>query len=140
LSIDGRDAYDVGMSNYMIHDDDLTMDFAPRLWDATPGVCCAAFQLGACAHTEAFDPYDYDDDADEAAAEAAAIEATDITDGAPRTAECEWVEYHPDMDGTTGEFGCPRFARHVVTLASDWDGTVTMALCDKHKAMVEVDA
>jgi hypothetical protein len=32
------------------------------LWDATPGVCCAAFQLGACAHTEA-----YDLDEDEAA-------------------------------------------------------------------------
>lgn len=25
----------------------------PRLWDADPGVCCAAFQLGACCHTEA---------------------------------------------------------------------------------------
>jgi hypothetical protein len=24
----------------------------PLLWDATPGVCCAAFQLGACQHTE----------------------------------------------------------------------------------------
>lgn len=34
----------------------------PRLWDATPGVCCAAFQLGACEHTEAYDPYDYDAD------------------------------------------------------------------------------
>lgn len=28
-------------------------DFGPRLWDATPGACCAAYQLGACAHTEA---------------------------------------------------------------------------------------
>lgn len=27
----------------------------PRLWDASPGVCCAAFQLGACCHTEAYD-------------------------------------------------------------------------------------
>jgi hypothetical protein len=27
--------------------------FGPSLWDADPGVCCAAFQLGACAHTEA---------------------------------------------------------------------------------------
>lgn len=34
-------------------------DFGPRLWDATPGVCCAAYQLGACPHTEA---YDYDDE------------------------------------------------------------------------------
>lgn len=25
---------------------------APRLWDADPDVCCAAFQLGACPHTE----------------------------------------------------------------------------------------
>lgn len=25
----------------------------PRLWDADPGVCCAAYQLGACDHTEA---------------------------------------------------------------------------------------
>lgn len=32
----------------------------PRLWDADPDVCCAAFQLGACAHTEARG--DYDDD------------------------------------------------------------------------------
>lgn len=27
----------------------------PRLWDADPDVCCAAFQLGACCHTEAMD-------------------------------------------------------------------------------------
>ena len=27
----------------------------PALWDATPGVCCAAFQLGACEHTESYD-------------------------------------------------------------------------------------
>lgn len=26
------------------------------LWDASEGVCCAYFQLGACAHTEDFDP------------------------------------------------------------------------------------
>lgn len=31
----------------------------PLLWDATPGVCCAAFQLGACAHTEAFSEEDW---------------------------------------------------------------------------------
>ena len=24
----------------------------PALWDASPDVCCAAFQLGACLHTE----------------------------------------------------------------------------------------
>lgn len=27
----------------------------PRLWDAGEGVCCAAYQLGACCHTEADD-------------------------------------------------------------------------------------
>jgi hypothetical protein len=36
--------------------EEMEARFGPRLWDATPGVCCAAFQLGACAHTEAFDP------------------------------------------------------------------------------------
>lgn len=25
----------------------------PELWDADPDVCCAAYQLGACPHTEA---------------------------------------------------------------------------------------
>ena len=30
------------------------------LWDAAPDVCCAAFQLGACAHTEAWDEDDLD--------------------------------------------------------------------------------
>ena len=25
----------------------------PVLWDADPDVCCAAYQLGACSHTEA---------------------------------------------------------------------------------------
>jgi hypothetical protein len=24
----------------------------PKLWDADPDVCCAAYQLGACSHTE----------------------------------------------------------------------------------------
>lgn len=32
----------------------------PRLWDADPEVCCAAFQLGACSHTEAGQPDGYD--------------------------------------------------------------------------------
>ncbi len=27
----------------------------PKLWDADPDVCCAAYQLGACEHTEAWD-------------------------------------------------------------------------------------
>jgi len=30
-----------------------TDTFSPVLWDATPGACCAAYQLGACSHTEA---------------------------------------------------------------------------------------
>lgn len=38
--------------------DELEFGFGPRLWDADPDVCCAAFQLGACAHTEsAYDDY-----------------------------------------------------------------------------------
>lgn len=43
---------------------DLDLDYRdmPRLWDADPDVCCAAFQLGACPHTE-----DYDEDDDETA-------------------------------------------------------------------------
>jgi hypothetical protein len=42
--------------------DDHGDDLGPRLWDATPGVCCAAFQLGACEHSEAgMDDY-WDDD------------------------------------------------------------------------------
>lgn len=32
------------------------------LWDAGEGVCCAAYQLGACSHTEDFDPSDEDFD------------------------------------------------------------------------------
>lgn len=42
----------------MTHPDEIEemeMRFGPRLWDAGEGVCCAAFQLGACPHTEAFD-------------------------------------------------------------------------------------
>lgn len=27
--------------------------YEPAIWDATPGVCCAYYQLGACDHTEA---------------------------------------------------------------------------------------
>ncbi len=45
---------------------------SPVLWDATPGVCCAAFQLGACTHTE-----DHGEEAYEAlpAEERAALDA-----------------------------------------------------------------
>jgi hypothetical protein len=46
-----------------MHPDEIEereMQFGARLWDATPGVCCAAFQLGACEHTESYDPYDFD--------------------------------------------------------------------------------
>lgn len=31
------------------------------LWDADPDVCCPAFQLGACAHTEAEQDEDDED-------------------------------------------------------------------------------
>lgn len=48
------------MTHY-VHPDDRPSEFDGRLWDATPGVCCAAFQLGACPHTEAFD---YEDEAE----------------------------------------------------------------------------
>lgn len=66
----------------MIHPHEIEeRDFGrgPLLWDADPEVCCAAFQLGACVHTEGyfpeadevglaesfegFDDYDEDDDA-----------------------------------------------------------------------------
>lgn len=35
------------------------------LWDAGEGVCCAAFQLGACSHTEGAQ-YEYEDEVEEA--------------------------------------------------------------------------
>lgn len=38
----------------------------PILWDADPDVCCAAWQLGACPHTEGpseFDEEDFDPEA-----------------------------------------------------------------------------
>jgi hypothetical protein len=34
----------------------------PLLWDADPDVCCAAFQLGACIHTEGGFDEGYDGD------------------------------------------------------------------------------
>jgi hypothetical protein len=34
----------------------------PKLWDAGEGVCCSAFQLGACAHTEAVEIEDNEDE------------------------------------------------------------------------------
>lgn len=40
----------------VLHPDEIEeRDFRSHgdLWDADPGVCCAAFQLGACVHTEA---------------------------------------------------------------------------------------
>lgn len=40
---------------YMLHPHEIEeAEFGqgPRPWDATPGVCCAAYQLGACSHTE----------------------------------------------------------------------------------------
>lgn len=35
--------------------EELEFGRGPRLWDADPDVCCAAFQLGACSHTEDVD-------------------------------------------------------------------------------------
>jgi hypothetical protein len=67
--------------------EEMEMRDAPRLWDADPDVCCAAFQLGACAHTEAFDPFDFEEEFAEAAAEQAAIMATVIAAPAPATEE-----------------------------------------------------
>ena len=69
-----------------MHPDDLLdmeAAFGPRrLWDArvaTGEVCCAAFQLGACNHTEGGDDYWYgvDDDFDAAEAEQAHWEQDD---------------------------------------------------------------
>jgi hypothetical protein len=37
-----------------LHPDDEP-GFAGPLWDADPNVCCAAFQTGACSHTEDYD-------------------------------------------------------------------------------------
>lgn len=34
----------------------------PLLWDADPNVCCAAFQLGACEHTEGAAAWDEADE------------------------------------------------------------------------------
>lgn len=40
------------MTNY--HEvDEANFGQGPALWDAGEGVCCPAFQLGACEHTEA---------------------------------------------------------------------------------------
>jgi|JI10StandDraft_1071094.scaffolds.fasta_scaffold4399153_1 hypothetical protein len=58
--------------------EEMEMRDAPRLWDADPDVCCAAFQLGACPHTEAFDPFDFAEEFAEAEAEQAAIMGTVI--------------------------------------------------------------
>jgi hypothetical protein len=41
-----------------IHESEEAEFRGPLLWDADPDVCCAAFQLGACQHTEA---YHYED-------------------------------------------------------------------------------
>jgi hypothetical protein len=41
-----------------LHEAEERFGQGPALWDADPDVCCAAFQLGACEHTEAFDPED----------------------------------------------------------------------------------
>ena len=42
--------------------EEMEMQSGPRMWDAGEGVCCAYFQTGACAHTEAAYLYEEDDD------------------------------------------------------------------------------
>lgn len=52
--------FNTGMTN--LHEiEEMDHQFGPRMWDATPGVCCAYFQTGACSHTEAFDQDEVDD-------------------------------------------------------------------------------
>lgn len=41
--------------------EELEMRYGPRMWDATPGVCCAYLQTGACDHTEAFNQDEIDE-------------------------------------------------------------------------------
>lgn len=43
--------------------EEIEFQDGPRLWDITPGVCCAAAQLGACNHSEGAE-YDFGDDED----------------------------------------------------------------------------
>lgn len=69
-----------------MHADEMEeRDFGGReLWDATPGVCCAYYQLGACAHTEADHELDESDEAD-----------TEPTDADP---DREMVAFFPKQD------------------------------------------
>jgi hypothetical protein len=50
--------YHLGMTPHEI--EEIEHRFGPRMWDATPGVCCAYFQIGACSHTE-YDPEPWTD-------------------------------------------------------------------------------
>jgi hypothetical protein len=75
------DRYDTGSLAWAAHEAangraDREAEYGPRLWDATPGVCCAAFQLGACPHTEG--PDDDYDMPDAEVAEALAIEQAQL--------------------------------------------------------------
>lgn len=45
--------FNQGMNLHEI--EEMEHQLGPRMWDATPGVCCAYFQTGACSHTEAMD-------------------------------------------------------------------------------------
>jgi hypothetical protein len=43
--------------SYEAHYEELAdREPGPILWDAGEGVCCAAAQLGACRHSEAYEP------------------------------------------------------------------------------------
>jgi hypothetical protein len=53
------------LSFYEIDDREIDA-YGPRLWDADPTVCCAAHQLGACRHTEDYEPSEEELAADEA--------------------------------------------------------------------------
>lgn len=71
----------------MVEDQDF--DIGPALWDAGEGVCCAAFQLGACAHTEGGEG-GYDSDP--------------LTDQTPAQLDAEAATYGVPDDAGTPEF------------------------------------
>ena len=51
------------MSYYNLHEqEERDFGMSGALWDADPEVCCAAFQLGACVHTESYEEYEEDVD------------------------------------------------------------------------------
>jgi hypothetical protein len=64
----------VGVTTTNLHEiEEIEHRFGPRMWDASPGVCCAYFQTGACSHTE-YDPEPWSDLTPEELAELTAAE------------------------------------------------------------------